>query len=119
MTLPIVFDSHPKAAHISRARLTSIRVPGRSAGIRAASTGWVDLTLFEHRVSATIVDYDEDPAELENDVRALALVAHQYLIGGGRIDKKRGWIRTHDVVTISTIHGEWSLGHRWSTAPYP
>ena len=91
----VVFDSHPTAAHISRVRLTSSEVPGRSTGIRAASTGWVDLTLFEHQVSTTIFDYDEDPAELEKDVRALALVAHQYLIGAGRISKRRGWIRTH------------------------
>ncbi|RYB91487.1 hypothetical protein EUA06_09195 [Nocardioides glacieisoli] len=113
----VVLDTDPRAGHIARATLTSIDVVGRRAGIRAATTGWVDLTLFGHRVSAIIFDYDEDVAELQKEIRALALVAHEYLTGGGRVVEQRGWFRAREVVVIDTVDGEWVLGYRSSRNP--
>jgi hypothetical protein len=113
----VVLDRDPKAGHIARATLTSIDAVGRRAGIRAATTGWVDLTFFDHRVGTIIFDYEEDVAELQNEIRALALVAHEYLTGGGRVVEQRGWFRTREVVVIDTVDGEWLLGHRSSRNP--
>jgi hypothetical protein len=113
----IVIDRDPKATHICRANVTSTGVDGRVAWIRAATTGWVDLTLRSHCVSTTLLDDDPNAAELEDEIRALALVAHEYLTGGGRVVQQRAWIRKRHVVVIETIHGEWILGHRSSKNP--
>jgi hypothetical protein len=97
--------------------VSSTGVDGRAAWIRAATTGWVDLTLRPHCVSTTLLDDDPNAAELEDEIRALALVAHEYLTGGGRVVQQRAWIRKRHVVVIETIHGEWILSHRSSKNP--
>ena len=71
-------------------------------------------------VAAVVLDTDPRArhiAEVQKEIRALALVAHEYLAGGGRVVEQRGWFRAREVVVIDTVDGEWVLGRRSSRNP--
>jgi hypothetical protein len=115
----ITFEAQPDAPHISRVRLgAGSGADRRTAGLRAASTGFFEVTIFDLGVSAALYEYD-DAIYMETLLRELALVADAYLRGAGRIEQKRGLFRTTPVL-ICTVNGkEWALGRRTSRVHYP
>lgn len=111
------FD-HDRDSHIARVRLVSSHVGGRSVGIRA-SLEWFDLTIIDLGVSVRVFEYDYSSEELDETLEALAEVAREYLIGGGEVRWRRGLLRSRPVLSVRTKHGEWRLGRRASSVPYP
>jgi hypothetical protein len=115
----VVFDGEPNAPHIRRARLGFGTGPHRrTAGLSASSSGFFDVTIFDLGVSATLFEYD-DAAYMEAILRKLALVAFAYLRGEGRVEQKRGLLRTRPVLVITADGEEWTLGRRASKVHYP
>ncbi len=115
----ITFDAQPDAPHISRARLgAGSGADRRTAGLRAASTGFFEVAILDLDVSATLFEYD-DEFYMEALLRELALVADAYLRGASHIERKRGLFRTTPVL-VTTVNGkEWALGRRTSRVHYP
>jgi hypothetical protein len=117
--IDVAFEVQPSAPHVSRARLgTGSGADLRTAGLRAASTGWFDVTIFDLDVSATHFEYD-DESYMEGLLRELALVADAYLRGAGHIEYKRRLLRTKPVLIITVNGREWALGRRTSRVHYP
>lgn len=98
--------SPEQAPHVHQVRLTD-RSGTRHAGLRA-SYEWFDATIFDLGVSTTLYDYDDEEKDKEAVLRALALVVRAYLRGEGRIEHKRGLIRSHPVLRIQVDNREWS-----------
>lgn len=113
----VAYSPEPKAPHVHRARLTDPSGT-RSAGLRA-SYEWFDATIFDLGVSTTLYDYDDVEQDKEAVLRALALVVRAYVRGEGRIEHKRGLIRSHPVLKIEVDNREWELGRRSSRPHYP
>jgi hypothetical protein len=106
------YSTDPKGRHVHRVRLRSADGE-RHAGLRA-SYWWFDATVFDLGVQATTFDEDEDEGDKEAALRALALVVRAYLRGEGRVEHRRGLIRSHPVLEI-VVDGEvWELGRRSS-----
>lgn len=117
--IDVAFETEPNAPHISRARLgAGSGADRRTAGIRAASTGFFEIAIFDLGVSATLFEYD-DESYMEALLRELALVADAYLRGTGHIEEKRGLFRTRPVLMITVNGKEWVLGRRTSRVHYP
>lgn len=117
--IDVAFETEPKAPHISRARLgAGSGADRRTAGLRAASTGFFEITIFDLDVSATLFEYD-DESYMEALLRELALVADAYLRGAGQIQQKRGLFRTTPVLIITVNGNEWELGRRTGKVHYP
>ena len=112
----VAYSTEPKAAHVHRVRLTDASGT-RHAGLRA-SYEWFDATVFDLGVSTTLYEYD-DEAEKHAALNALALVVLAYLRGEGRIEHRRGVIRTHPVLRIQVDEHEWELGRRSSRSHHP
>ena len=104
--------SPEKAPHVHRVRLTDLGGT-RHAGLRA-SYEWFDVTVFDLGVAATLYDYDHELEDKEVALRELALVGRAYLRGEGRIELRRGLIRSHPVLTVTAGGREWELGRRSS-----
>ena len=117
--IDMTFEAQPDAPHISRVTLgAGGGADRRTAGLRAASTGFFEVTIFDLGVSATLFEYD-DESYMEALLRELALVADSYLRGACHIEQKRGLFRTRPVL-ITTVNGkQWALGSRTSTVNYP
>lgn len=77
-----------------------------------------DVTILDLGVSAALFEYD-DEGYMEAVLRELALVADAYLLGEGRIEHKRGVLRTRPVMNITVNGNEWTLGRRTSKIHYP
>lgn len=115
----VTFEAQPDAPRISRASLgVGSGADRRTAGLRAASTGFFEITIFDLDVSATLCEYD-DESYMEALLRELALLADAYLRGAGHIEQKRGLFRTRPVLTIAVNGKEWTLGRRTSRVHYP
>jgi hypothetical protein len=115
----VVFDSEAGRPHIRRAKLASGSGPHRrTVGLSASSTGWFAITIFDLNVSATLFEYD-DAAYMEAILRDLTLVALAYVRGEGRVEMKRGLLRTRPVLAITAGGNEWTLGRRASMVHYP
>ncbi len=112
--IDVTFEAQPNAPHIKRARLgAESGADRRTAGLRAASTGFFDVTIFDLGVSATLIEYD-DESYMEAILRELALVADAYMRGGGHIEQQRGLFRTTPVLTLTVKGKEWTLGRQKS-----
>ncbi len=106
-----------QAPHVYQVRITNPSGT-RHAGLRA-SYEWFDATIFDLGVSTTLYDYDGEEGDKEAVLRALALVIRAYLRGEGRIEHKRGLIRSHPVLKIQLDNRDWELGSRSSRPHYP
>src|SRR4051794_10416449 len=113
----VAYSMEPKAPHVQGVRLTDPSGT-RHAGLRA-SYEWFDATLFDLGVSTTLYDYDDEEKGKEAALRALALVVRAYLRGEGRIEHRRGLIRSHPVLRVEVDNREWELGRRSSRPHYP
>jgi hypothetical protein len=113
----VAFSTESNAPHVHRARLAGAD-GRRHAGLRA-SYEWFEATIFDLGVSTTLFDYDDDERDKEAVLRALALVVRAYLRGEGRIEHKRGLIRSHPVLRIKVEDRDWELGRRSSRPHYP
>ncbi|MCZ2848658.1 hypothetical protein [Modestobacter sp. VKM Ac-2978] len=109
-----VFDADVDATYstepnslMHRVRLTTADGQ-RHAGLRA-SYEWFDADIFDLGVSTFQVDYDDEEAGKEAALRELALVVRAYLRGGGRVEHRRGLIRSHSVLKIDVDGHEWAL----------
>jgi hypothetical protein len=109
--------SPEQAPHVYQVRITNPSGT-RHAGLRA-SYEWFDATIFDLGVSTTLYEHDGEEKDKEAVLRALALVVRAYLRGEGRIEHKRGLIRSHPVLRIQVDNREWELGRRSSRPHYP
>jgi hypothetical protein len=102
------YSTDPRDAHTHRVRLST--ADGRRHAGLTASYEWFDALIFDDLdVSAILLDYDDEEGDKEAAVRALALVVRAYLRGEGRVERRRGLIRTTVVVTITVGDVEWRL----------
>src|SRR4051812_36575678 len=106
------YSTAQKAPYLHRVRLTDPSGK-RHAGLRA-SYEWFDATVFDLGVSTSLLDYDDEEEDKEAALRALALVVRAYLRGEGRVERRRGLIRSHVVLRIVVDNREWELGRRRS-----
>ena len=114
-----VWDTEPRFPHITRVALTAERgADRRSIGLRAATTGFFELTVFDLDVSTTLFEYDDEDY-MAAILRELALVADGYLRGGGSVEHRRGRFRTRTFLTVSVGGNQWVLGRRTSRPHYP
>jgi hypothetical protein len=113
----VAYSTEPRAPYVHRVRLTDPSGT-RQAGLQA-SYEWFDATIYDLCVSTRLFDYDDEEQYKEAVLRALALVVRAYLRGEGRIEHKRGLIRSHPVLTIEVDNREWELGRRLSRPHYP
>lgn len=111
------YSTEPNASYLHRVRLTNL-TGTRHAGLRA-SYEWCDATVFDLGVSTTLFDYDDEEADKEVALRALALVIRAYLHGEGRIVRRRGLLRSRMVFRVVVDDREWELGRRSSRPHYP
>jgi hypothetical protein len=111
------YSTDPKAPHTHRVRLTA--ADGRRHAGLSASYEWFDATIFDLGVSTFLLDYDDEEDDKEAVLRALALVVRAYLRGEGRVERRRGLIRSHPVLRIVVDNREWELGRRSSRPHYP
>jgi hypothetical protein len=111
------YSTEPKAAHLHRVRLTD-PTGTRHAGLRA-SYEWCDAIIFDLGVSTGLFDYDDEEADKAAMLCALALVVHAYLQGEGRVEHRRGLLRSRTVFTVLIDDREWELGRRSSRPHYP
>ena len=111
------YSTVPKAPQVHRVRLTADGGK-RQAGLRASYEKF-DADIFDLGVSTGLFEYDDEENEKEAALRALALVVRAYLRGEGRVEQRRGLIRSHRVLKITVDNREWVLGHHWSQYSYP
>jgi len=111
----VTYSADAKSPHVHRVELAA-RGSGRRVGLRA-SYGWLDVTMFDLGVSATVFDEDDEERDKEAALRALALVARAYLDGVGDVIQKRGILRSRPVLRIVVDGREWELGRRTSRVP--
>lgn len=111
------YSTAPKDPHTHRVELTSADSL-RHAGL-TASYEWVDACIFDPGVSTFLLDYDDEEKDKEAVLRALALVVHAYFRGEGRVERRRGLIRSCPVLRIEVDGHEWELGRRSSRPQYP
>ncbi len=106
------YSSHPKDPHTYRVRLTA--ADGRRHAGLTASYEWFDAFIFDDLgVSTFLLDYDDEEEDKEAALRALALVVCAYLRGEGRVERKRGLIRSHLVLKVMVDDVEWELRRPW------
>jgi hypothetical protein len=110
------YSTHPKNPHTHRVRLTP--ADGRRKAGLEASHEWFQATIFDLGVSTHLLDYDDEVQDKEAILRALALVVRAYLRGEGRVERRRGLIRSHPVLRVVVDNREWELGHRSSQPHY-
>lgn len=103
----VVYSSSPKDAHTHRVEFTS--ADGRRHAGMTASYEWFDAYVLDIGVSTFLTDYDDDEADKEAALRELALVVRAYLLGAGRVESRRGLIRSHAVLKIDVDGHEWEL----------
>ena len=113
----VTYSTAPKDPHRHRVELTS--PDGRRHAGLTASYEWFDAFIFDLGVSTFLLDYDDEEADKEAVLRALAVVVRAYLRGEGRVEHRRGLIRSHSVLTIVVDGHEWVLRRGWSRPHYP
>lgn len=101
------YSTAPKDAYTHRVELTS--ADGRRHAGMTASYEWFDAFIFDLGVSAISLDYDDVEADKEAALRELALVVRAYLRGEGRVENRRGLIRSHTVLKIVVDGHDWEL----------
>lgn len=106
------YSTHPKDSHMHRVRLTA--ADGRRHAGLAVSYEWFEATVFDLGVSTFLLDYDDEKDDKESVLRALALVVRAYLRGEGRVEHRRGLLRSRPVLRIVVDNREWELGRRSS-----
>jgi hypothetical protein len=111
------YSTEPKAPHVHRVRLTAAD-GGRHAGLGAAYECF-DATIFDLGVATFLLDYHDEEEDKEAVLRALALVVRAYLRGEGRVECRRGLLRSRPVLRIVVDNREWELCRRRSVAHYP
>jgi hypothetical protein len=111
------YSNHPKNPHMHRVRLTT--ADGRRHAGLGASYEWFEATIFDLGVSTFLLDYDDEEEAKADVLRALALVVRGYLRGEGRVEHKRGVLRSRTVFRIVIDNREWELGRRSSRPHYP
>ncbi len=111
------YSTHPKNPHMHRVRLTT--ADGRRHAGLEASYEWFQATVLDLGVSTFLLDYDDEEDDKEAVLRALALVVRGYLRGEGRVEHKRGVLRSRTVFRIVIDNREWELGRRSSRPHYP
>ena len=111
------YSTEPTDPHMHRVRLTSADGQ-RHAGLRA-SYEWFDADIFDLGVSTFLLDYDDEEDGKEAVLRALALVVLAYLRGEGRVEHRRGLLRSRPVLRIVVVNREWELGRLSSRPHYP
>lgn len=111
------YSTHPKNPHMHRVQLTT--ADGRRHAGLEASYEWFEATIFDLGVSAFLLDYGDEEEAKADVLRALALVARAYLGGEGRIERKRGLLRSRTVFRVVIDNREWELGRRSSRPHYP
>lgn len=117
-----VFDADVRVTYsrtgqqVHRARLVD-PTGARHAGLEA-SFWWFGATVFDLDVSTTLFDEDDEEQPKEAALQALALMLRAYLRGEGRVENRRGLLRSRPVLRVSVDGHEWELGHRWSKSPY-
>ncbi|WP_344686576.1 hypothetical protein [Blastococcus jejuensis] len=111
------YSTNPRTPYLHLVRLSDPSGQ-RHAGLRA-SYEWFDATIFGLGVSTTLFDYDDDEEDKEAVLRALARVVRAYLRGEGRVEHRRGLIRSRPVLRIQVDNQEWELGRRVSRVHYP
>jgi hypothetical protein len=111
------YSTHPKNPHMHRVRLTT--ADGRRHAGLGASYEWFEATIFDLGVSTFLLDYDDEEEAKADVLRALALVVRGYLRGEGRVEHKRGVLRSRTVFRIVIDNREWELGRRSSRPHYP
>jgi hypothetical protein len=111
------YSTHPKNPHMQRARLSTADGQ-RHAGLEA-SYEWFEATIFDLGVSTFLLDYDDEEEDKAAVLRALARVVRAYLDGEGRVERRRGLVRSHTVLKIVVDDREWELGRRRSRPHYP
>ncbi len=114
----VAWDKQPGAPYIHRASLSAKHGAARRAVGLSAASEWVDITILDLDVSATLFEYD-DESYMEAILRELALVADAYLRGEGLVEQKRGIFRSRPVLRIIVNGNEWILGRRTSSIHYP
>jgi hypothetical protein len=111
------YSAHPKNPHMHRVRLTT--ADGRRHAGLEASYEWFEATIFDLGVSTFLLDYDDEEEDKAAVLRALALVVRAYLHGEGRVEHRRGLLRSRRVFRIVVDDREWELGRRSSRPHYP
>lgn len=112
------YSTEPKDPHMHRVRLTS--ADGQRHARLRASYEWFDADIFDLGVSTLLLDYDDEEKRKEAALRDLARVVRAYLRGEGRVEHRRGLIRSHSVLKIVVDGQEWVLRRRgWSRSHYP
>ena len=111
------YSTHPKDSHMHRVRLTA--ADGRCHAGLAVSYEWFEATIFDLGVSTFLLDYDDEEDGKEAVLRALALVVRAYLRGEGRVEHRRGLLRSRTVFRVVVDNREWELGRRSSRPHYP
>ena len=112
------YSTEPNDLHMHRVQLTTADAQ-RHAGLRA-SYEWFDADIFDLGVSTFLLDYGDEKKEKEAVLRDLALVVRAYLRGEGRVEHRRGLIRSHSALKIVVDGQEWVLRRRgWSRSHYP
>lgn len=102
-----MYSTEPTDPHMHRVRLISADGQ-RHAGLRA-SYQWFDADIFDLGVSTFLLDYDDAEEDKEAVLRHLALIVRAYLRGEGRVERRRGLIRSHSVLRIVVDGQEWIL----------
>lgn len=114
-TVTVTYDARAREA---RAHVTLMDWPAHTAVLRA-NREWFQLGIPELDVGAFMLDYDEDERYKEALVRRLATVGLAYLEGRGRVEWRRGVLRTRPVLCIEVDGQAWELEHRTSRSHYP
>jgi hypothetical protein len=111
------YSTHPKNPHMHRVRLTT--ADGRRHAGLEASCEWFEATLFDLGVSTFLLDYGDEEQAKADVLRALAVVVRAYLRGEGRVEHRRGLLRSRTVFRIVIDNREWELGRRSGRPHYP
>jgi hypothetical protein len=111
------YSTRSKYPHVHRVELTTADGQ-RHAGLEA-SCEWSQVTIFDLGVSTFLLDHDDEDEARAGVLRALALVARAYLRGEGRIERRRGLLRSRPVFSVVIDNREWELGRRSGTPHHP
>ncbi len=111
------YSTHPKNTHMHRVQLTTADGQ-RHAGLEA-SYEWLQATIFDLGVSTFLLDHDDEGEAKADVLQGLALVVRAFLHGEGRVEHRRGLIRSQPVLRIVVDNREWELGRSRSLGHYP
>jgi len=111
------YSTYLKNPHMHRVRLAT--ADGRRHAGLEASDEWFEATIFDLDVSTFLLDYDDEEQAKADVLRSLARVVDAYLRGEGRVEHRRGLLRSHTVFRVAIDDREWELARRSSRPHYP